>query len=318
MSPVTDKLTILFLAANPADTNQLELDEELRSIDQELRKSELRDQFDLRAHWAVRFSDLQELLLRYSPHVVHFSGHGSQVGEIILKNDDGLSQPVAPDVLADLFDILKDNVRCVVLNACYSDMQARGIARSIECVVGMSRAIGDPAAIQFASGFYLGLGYGRSIRDAVGLGRTRISGAGMTDETTPKLTVRKGIDPAQIVLVSKARKESKDTDGSGSNIANSRVDASPKLVKLNGTQFEEFFNALLSAFDYEELSLMLRIHLDANLSAVAKTGRLEVTVFSLIEWAQRTGNLDRLLDGALACNPSNQQLRSFARAVGKA
>ena len=96
MSPATNKLTILFLAANPTDTDPLELDEEMRAIDQELRRTEYRDHFDLRAHFAVRFGDLQELLLRYAPHIVHFSGHGSESGEIIFKHDDGESRPVAP------------------------------------------------------------------------------------------------------------------------------------------------------------------------------------------------------------------------------
>lgn len=38
-----DKLTILFLAANPQDTQKLALDQEVRSITEAIRKSEGRD-----------------------------------------------------------------------------------------------------------------------------------------------------------------------------------------------------------------------------------------------------------------------------------
>ena len=49
----TDKLTILFLAANPLDTDSLLLDEEVRAIDEALGKTAYRDRFDLRSHWAL-------------------------------------------------------------------------------------------------------------------------------------------------------------------------------------------------------------------------------------------------------------------------
>ena len=94
------------------------------------------------------------MLLRHQPHIVHFSGHGSSLGEIFLEDDAGLSQPVSPRALSTTFGLLKDNIRCVVLNACFSRIQAEAIAQHIECVVGMSQAIGDRAAISFAAAFY--------------------------------------------------------------------------------------------------------------------------------------------------------------------
>jgi hypothetical protein len=62
-------IKLLFLAANPTDTDRLRLDEESR------------DQFELKTHWAVRADDLQELLMRYQPDIVHFSGHGNPVAQ---------------------------------------------------------------------------------------------------------------------------------------------------------------------------------------------------------------------------------------------
>ena len=123
---------------------------------------------------AVRVVDLQTHLLHHRPHIVHFSGHGSSDGQIILEDQEGHSDPVSPSALSRLFAALKDNIRCVVLNACYSEAQASGIVESIECVIGMTRAIEDASAIAFAASFYQALGYGKSIQTAFDLGCSEI------------------------------------------------------------------------------------------------------------------------------------------------
>jgi hypothetical protein len=185
--PSIDKIRILFLTANPTDTNRLRLDEESRAIDQSLRRAEFRDRFVLEQFQAVRVSDLQECLLRFKPHIVHFSGHGSEEGEIYLQDSNGMSRPVSEKSLGKLFAVLKDNIRCVVLNACYSRTQADAIAEHIEAVVGMSTAIGDQAAISFSAAFYQALAYGRDLQTAFDLGTIQIDLESIPEEETPQL-----------------------------------------------------------------------------------------------------------------------------------
>jgi len=193
-------IKILFLAANPKDTSQLKLDEEMRAIDQAIRQSEFRDRFDIKQQWAVRVTDLQGYLLRHKPDIVHFSGHGSTLSEIVLENNSGNSQPVPSHALSQLFSMLKDNIRCVILNACYSEQQARAIAEHIECVIGMSEAIGDSAAISFATAFYQALGYGRNVKTAFDLGRVQIDLENLNEQDTPKL-LASDTNPEEIVFV---------------------------------------------------------------------------------------------------------------------
>lgn len=178
---------ILVLATNPKETTPLRLDEEMRGIDQALQQSRFRDNFELEQQWAVRVSDLQRLLLRYKPDIVHFSGHGSTSSEIILEDNNGRSLPVPAEALSRLFLLLKDNIKCVVLNACYTEAQAEAIARHIGCVVGMSRAIGDDSAISFAEAFYGALGDGRDIKTAFELGCNRINLENLDEQDIPKL-----------------------------------------------------------------------------------------------------------------------------------
>lgn len=194
-------IKILFLAANPTDTTRLRLDEEVRDIDLALRQVKFRDRFDLRQHWAVRVTDLQGYLLRHTPDIVHFSGHGSRSSEIILENSNGNSCPVSTHALNQLFFVLKDNIRCVFLNACYSEGQAQAIAKHIDCVLGMSKAIVDRAAIGFATAFYQALGYGRDVKTAFDLGCVQIDLENIGEQDTPKL-IALNHDPKQIIFTS--------------------------------------------------------------------------------------------------------------------
>ena len=180
-------ITILFLAANPSDSTRLRLDEELREIDLALRSSEHRNRFDLRSHGAVRPRDLQHLLLRHRPTIVHFGGHGSSNSEILLQDDYGVGVPVRPDALRKLFRVLGDSIRCVILNACYSESQATVISDHIDCVIGMSSLISDQTAIRFASSFYQALGFGRDVKTAFDLGCNEVALAGIPEEDSPIL-----------------------------------------------------------------------------------------------------------------------------------
>ena len=182
-----DKVKILFLAANPADTPPLRLDQEVRAMDEALRQAEYRERFEIIQHWAVRVSDLQSCLLRHTPDIVHFSGHGSGASEIVLENAQGPSQVVPAEALSRLFALFKEHVHCVVLNACYTSEQAQAIGEHIDCVIGMSKAIKDQASLNFSAAFYQALGYGRDVQSAFELGCVQIDLQGLAEGDTPQL-----------------------------------------------------------------------------------------------------------------------------------
>jgi hypothetical protein len=207
------KKVLLFLAANPMDTGKLRLDEEVREIEAGLRRSQYRDRFELKQQWAVRPVDLRRALLDCKPQIVHFSGHGvgrstaaqansttdatreialadhAEVFEegLLLEDVTGQPQLVRTEALSALFELFSDSVECVVLNACYSEQQAKAIAQHIPYVIGMNQAIGDRAAIEFAIGFYDALGAGESIEFAYKLGCSAIHMAGISENLTPVL-----------------------------------------------------------------------------------------------------------------------------------
>ena len=160
------KRKILILAANPKDTSPLRLDEEVREIDNGLRRAKHRDQFELLQKWAVRPRDIQRAMLNINPQIVHFSGHGTEEKGLVFEDETGQSKLVRGKALAALFKLFADKLECVVLNGCYSKKQAEEIAKYIPYVIGMKQAIVDRAAIEFAVGFYDALGAGRSVEFA--------------------------------------------------------------------------------------------------------------------------------------------------------
>jgi hypothetical protein len=86
----------------------------------------------------------------------------------------------------------------VVLNACYSAPQAHAIAQSIDCVIGLSDAISDRAALRFSVAFYQALAYGRDVGAAFELACVQLELAGIDEAQTPRLVTR---DPALAKLV---------------------------------------------------------------------------------------------------------------------
>lgn len=181
------------------DKPPLQIEEEVRAVDQAMQQGTFRNQFDLRPQFALRLDDLQERLLRYQPKIVHFSGHGSTQCELQVQGKDGKAVAIPTIALSGLFRILNDNIRCVVLNACYSTHQAKAIAEHIDCVIGISDAITDVAAIQFATAFYRALAFGRTVKTAFELGKSQLDLYGLSDADQPQLLGK--ADPAKVLFV---------------------------------------------------------------------------------------------------------------------
>ena len=187
MDRVNSMKKILILSANPKDTTRLRVDEEMREIKEGLRRSRLREEFVIETSHAVRYRDIRRAILDFETNIVHFSGHGEGEEGLVFEDETGQVKLVETEALAGLFKLFADQIECVVLNACYSQVQAKAIAQHIPYVVGMSKAIGDRAAIEFAVGFYDGLGAGRSVEFAYKLGRNSIELAGIPEHLTPQL-----------------------------------------------------------------------------------------------------------------------------------
>jgi hypothetical protein len=175
---------ILFLAADPT-LSRLDLERELERIETNLRMAKERDRLHLKAVWAASFDRLSQAMLDDSPTIVHFAGHGTEEG-IVLRGEAGEARVVTIPALAELFSLFHDTIRCVVLNACWSEPQARAIREHIPHVIGMRAEIPDATAIAFSTGFYQAIAAGRDVPFAyrMGIAHARDKGDGHVDLIT--------------------------------------------------------------------------------------------------------------------------------------
>lgn len=229
------KKTILFLAANPKNSTPLLLSKEVQEISDALQRSKKRDKFQLEQQWAVTPRQMQRAVLDYKPEIVHFSGHGAGEDGLALENETGQIKLVNAKALAGLFELFMDRVECVVLNACYSEVQAQAIAHHIPYVIGMKQAVGDNAAREFAVGFYDALAAGESIEFAYKSGCVSISMAGIPEELTPVLKEKS--DFAGAVDRSTDAPVSDILEESSSAVANARsIPSPPPLLNLDNPE----------------------------------------------------------------------------------
>jgi hypothetical protein len=105
---------------------------------------------------------------KISTQIIHISGHATEKGEIVIidKQDATKGDDLKPDTLVRF---LKNagNVRCVILNFCYSKKVADLIAEqalNVECVIGINGEIQSTAAVDFSKAFYKSL-HGKLLND---------------------------------------------------------------------------------------------------------------------------------------------------------
>jgi hypothetical protein len=202
-----DKIRILFLSASPVDKGALRLGAEVRAVQEKIAVAPARDMFELIQYHALRPDDLQRVLLKHQPHIVHFSGHGSLAEEILLEDPSGHSRPLTGAAIAQLFSFFKDQVRIVFFDACFSTPQAKAISRVIDYTLGTSKAIGAKSAIVFAGSFYLALAFRRTVTEAFELAKTELAFTRVPIATLPVLLIRDGVDREETFLAL-----SEDTD----------------------------------------------------------------------------------------------------------
>ncbi|HEU5378314.1 MAG TPA: CHAT domain-containing protein [Ktedonobacteraceae bacterium] len=172
----TGKLKILVVLANPRDAHPLRLQLEGRLLEEAIRRSTYRDNFEKpKVLLAATINDLARALLDDDYHIVHIAAHGDAKGLLILEDELGNSIHVPQQPLANLFKRYNKTIRCVLLNACRGLAQGEKISLGISYTIAMEGSLDDQAALAFSEGFYDSLGAGREIPAAYEEGCSRAS-----------------------------------------------------------------------------------------------------------------------------------------------
>ncbi|MBK9273028.1 MAG: CHAT domain-containing protein [Flavobacteriales bacterium] len=199
-----ERITVLFVAANPLDQQQLRLDEEARAIQDMIRKSKHRDSVDFRSHWAARPLDILQAVNEHDPSIVHFSGHGSEDAELVMQGNVGETRLVTKEAIAQSLATCSDKIKLVFFNTCYSRGQAEAVVKHIPAAIGMNTSVGDHAARLFSSQFYSAIGFGLSVKKSFDQAKAGLMLEGVEEEDVPELFTSEGVDANDLVIVKPA------------------------------------------------------------------------------------------------------------------
>lgn len=190
----------MFLASSPEDQQGLRLDKETREIQKEVRASDYRDSIWFEWRLARRVTDLIQDLNEMKPHVLHFSGHGSDA-ELAFEDADGATRALSNDQLAKLLQVGGGQIRLAVFNSCESATQARLACDHVDVAIGMDAPIDDGTAKTFAAQFYNSLGFGYSVGESFRQAVLQVELVHGRGHEIPQLFSRDGVDPETVVLV---------------------------------------------------------------------------------------------------------------------
>jgi CHAT domain-containing protein len=198
---IPEKITVLFFATNPKNTDRLRLDEEVRSIQEMLRKSEHRDSISFESRWAVRPLDILQAINELNPDVIHFSGHGADTSELILENSDGSAKCVTKEAITQIIMTSSDKIHLIVFNTCFSYEQAQAVKEYVDAAIGMTTSISDNGACAFAAQFYSSLGFGLSLQKSFEQAKATLALESPLEQNIPELYVKDGIEPDNLFIV---------------------------------------------------------------------------------------------------------------------
>ena len=202
LQKLPDEITVLFFASNPRDQIQLSLDEEVRSIKEMITKSLHRDVIKFESCWAVRSGDILQYINQYQPTIVHFSGHGSSEGDLVLMDNNSNTKLISMDSIVQAMSVANENLRLVFFNTCHSKNQANSVTEHIECAIGMNTSITDEAAQVFSAQFYSSIGFGLSVDKSFKQAKAALMLEEIDEENTPALFVKPDYEAAEIYIVS--------------------------------------------------------------------------------------------------------------------
>jgi hypothetical protein len=195
-------LEVLYLSADPIKNNPLRVDAELHHVQNEIQRSEFRDNITVQHRPAANLKSLLNGLNDIRPHIVHFSGHGNKSG--IAMDNASVEKPsvemISFKLLASALSATDSKPQVVVLNACESAAARNPFLKLGLIVISMKRSISDAAAAAFAVQFYGAIASGQSIKSAFGQGKIAVEATSISEADTPQLFCPNNVDPSKVIL----------------------------------------------------------------------------------------------------------------------
>jgi hypothetical protein len=201
-APRPERLRVLMLAAS--SEGDLRVGREQKRIRVAVERAVHRDLVELDVRTSASTSDLLDGIVRFRPHVVHFSGHGN---DDLIVFEDEVDEPhegvvVSAEAFARAVAATDEPPLLILLNSCNSASQIDRLVENVApFAIGMSDEIEDGDAITYAAQFYATVANGHSIQSAHASGQAALELAGLAGADLPRLAHAPDVDPATAYLV---------------------------------------------------------------------------------------------------------------------
>ena len=190
-APVEPPLRILVVIAAPDDQRPLNIEKEIRFIQESLDEAVQTGRAQVDYLDDATLPAIGDALRQFKPHVLHYTGHGAYdsargASFLALEDEDGCTKLAG---IADLRPYLRDDpdLRLALLSGCQtartSDVDAFAgvatglLAEGVPAVLAMQSSILDPSAIELARAFYAAVAEGATPLEAAQRSRLALKNA---------------------------------------------------------------------------------------------------------------------------------------------
>lgn len=176
------EVRILAAFAQPRGTTATRWEQESRALRQAIAPFARELRLDL-LHGCTP-DELHSTLLRLKPAIVHIQAHGNQEG-LALQDSSGDLHQVSWSALRDTL-MATPGLRCVILNACESDM-ATTLGATPFVLITTPGAVISETTLTFTFGFYDALAAGSDIVECYTAGCNRMRLQGYSEDELPSM-----------------------------------------------------------------------------------------------------------------------------------
>jgi len=163
-------ITLLFIGSNFKNEKVVRTEKEYEIIKDILKSSFFGKLIKFKKKFAVNRINLETIIKKNRPQIIHFSGHGIHYAGPLFEGDGDEYEHCRIDMTEDLASILnkyRDFIELVLFNVCESSNIAMRVAKNIGFTVGTSGKTDDDSAIAFTKGFYKNLLNNDNLRESV-------------------------------------------------------------------------------------------------------------------------------------------------------
>jgi len=154
-------------------TNQ---DSEYKNLKDIIQRSNYRNKIELRYITSTTIDDIIDEINSFKPHIVHFSSHGTEDGELEIFDTDGnYCKDLNAKQLKTILNSSK-SIKFLFLNFCYSKAFAQNILEEDIVILAIDGEINNQDALKLSNRFYESLLSDLTVKEAFKQSKIALSG----------------------------------------------------------------------------------------------------------------------------------------------